>query len=327
MSRAERRVSNMTLLRRDSQRLTRTSSIQPPSTPGAGKMKQHRMAFDQAKLQESLLTDAANLHKAFAEMARVMDEAHDRAERLVKTAHRASLDVEELESLFQGLRKCVVFSGIEREDVPAVIGLMTQESLPAGAVLMRQDERVDETSRMYLVRAGACDIFALGDDEEIRRRAGTAAVTMTSYGIRVGTISQFHVFGDYAIVTETARSATVVTAEPSVIMGLSKSLALSLGFKFSTRMRVLKHLLSLPLFNSISTPVLFDLLETIEVVTVPPGEELRPVGSPFLFLVMKGTMTAGAVSSSRDGRRDSLDSFHGAGADYFQRSSAGVREK
>lgn len=270
MTRAERRVSNMQLLRRDSQRLTRTSSFQMGSTPPGGKTKQHRMAFDQAKLQvllmqshispassllanpsikplqsciqhtnssirqESLLTDAANLHKAFAELARVMQDAHERAERLVKTAHPLELDEEELEGFYQGLRKCVVFSGIQREDVPSVCGLMVQESLSAGVSLMRQDDRVDDNGRMYLIRDGSCDIFAQGDDEEIRRRAGNSTTPTTSYGIKVGTISRHHVFGDYAIVTDTARSATVVTAEPTTVLSLTKTLALSLGFKYVT---------------------------------------------------------------------------------------------
>jgi putative ABC transport system ATP-binding protein len=133
---------------------------------------------------------------------RILDVA-DRVVNMVDGRIKSDVVVHEAELICEFIQKLAVFQGLTPATLAAIADKMWAEQYLAGVVVIRQGDPGD---KFYLIRHGEVEILV--DDAGGRRK--------------VNTLKEGDSFGEYALLTGEARSATVRTTKNTLLYALGK---------------------------------------------------------------------------------------------------------
>ncbi|TAL33732.1 MAG: cyclic nucleotide-binding domain-containing protein, partial [Spirochaetes bacterium] len=115
------------------------------------------------------------------------------------------MDTESLNKIIALLNNIPVFSGLRDEDLAAIIPLLRRESHPANSIIIGEGDRGES---MYILIEGMVKVARCGEGGE---------------EISLGTLPGGAFFGEFSLIDNLPRSASVVTVAPTDLFTLAKS--------------------------------------------------------------------------------------------------------
>lgn len=216
--------------------------------------------------------------------------------------------VEQRQRLYDAIRTNLLFRGMEDKQIDTILDALSEKPVPdIGTKILTQGE---EGHSFYIIEVGEFDVYINPTNMNIGPNG---------WGKKVGTMAQGECFGELALMYNSLRAATIVSAMPNSVLWTLDRITfrrILLETAVDRRRMYERFLREIPLFSTLEHYDRTKIADGLQTVEFSAGETIIPEGEigDCMYVLEHGEVAAYKSTSSNP--TEPIKQYHTKG-DYF----------